>query len=290
MIWVRGMPLSALSSVDLSSSSGGGTARQGFTSGQVARASHSQSTPCLCCTSHRVCTYMRATLHICAHRHACTCTHVHLRRALAFKGIMTHWAHRVHLRSDGVCAHLTCTAHASATCTCAEVLPFGNFVLDTLHTNTSLGYWFNACMLHINVILAFASPFAEISQEWVTAWLSHMQLDLDWQLKSPAHHSFSKEHTFPLPKIQSYSNFKTQQNARLQLFWDASCNLGLQHLFSSARQDSQLFANSTCPNSHFWKHEISCFSPKVAWRTTILDCSQLLCYKLPPALLCGDSK
>ena len=140
------------------------------------------------------------------------------------------------------------------------ILPFGNFVLDTLHTNTSLCYWCNACMLHINVILAFASPFAKISQEWVTVWLSHMQLDLDWQLKSPAHHLFYKKHTdptFPLLKIQSYSKFKTQQNARMQPFWDASCNLRLQHLFSSARQDSQLFANSTCPNSHFAQIHIS---------------------------------
>ena len=98
--------------------------------------------------------HIRANLHMSApHTHACTCTHVLLRRAFAFQGIMTHWAHRVHLRSDGVYAHFTCTA--SATCTCAEALPFGNFVLNTLHTNTSLGYWFNACMLHINVILAF---------------------------------------------------------------------------------------------------------------------------------------
>jgi len=50
----------------------------------------------------------------------------------------------------------------------------------------------------------------------------------------------------------------------LQPFWDASCNLRLQHLFSSARQDSQLFANSTCPNSHFWNTKFPVFHPK--WR------------------------
>ena len=75
-------------------------------------------------------------------------------------------------------------------------------------------------------------------------------------------------HTTPtFPLIFCCANpiiFRTQQNPQLQPFWDASCNLRLQHLFSSARQDSQLFANSTCPNSHFWNTKFPVFHPK--WR------------------------
>ena len=134
---------------------------------------------------------------------------------------------------------------------------------------TRLMQWY----MHISVLPMFylhlLRYYKRVSHSWSwndqPSW--HLELCTPHLSKGAHHHSHWSATGSTL-----YSKFKTQQNPQLQPSWDASCNLRLQHLFSSARQDSQLFANSTCPNSHFtfcpnshfWNMKFPVFHPK--WR------------------------
>lgn len=112
---------------------------------------------------------------------------------------------------------------------------------------TRLMQWY----MHISVLPMFylhlLRYYKRVSHSWSwndqPSW--HLELCTPHLSKGAHHHSHWSATGSTL-----YSKFKTQQNPQLQPSWDASCNLRLQHLFSSERQDSQLFANSTRSQIH----------------------------------------